>query len=50
MADVFIKILTKPATNRQLAGLMQELGGWGVISMQYVDDTMLFLEKILVLL
>jgi hypothetical protein len=37
--------LSKAAANRQLAGLMQELGGGGVISMQYVDDTLLFIEN-----
>jgi hypothetical protein len=26
MADVFTKVLSKAAVNRQLAGLMQELG------------------------
>jgi hypothetical protein len=45
MADVFTKILSKAVVNRQLAGLLQELGGGGIISMQYADDTLLFLEN-----
>jgi hypothetical protein len=44
MADVFTKVLTKAAGSRQIAGLMQELGG-GIFSMQYADDTLLFLEN-----
>jgi hypothetical protein len=44
MADVFTKILSK-AANRQLAGLLQELGGGGIINMQYADDTLLFIEN-----
>jgi hypothetical protein len=43
MVDVFTKVLSKAVVNRQIAGLMQELGG-GIISMQYVDD-LLFLEN-----
>jgi hypothetical protein len=45
MADVFTKILSKAVVNRQLDGLLQELGGGGIISMQYADDTLLFLEN-----
>jgi hypothetical protein len=42
---VFTKILTKAVANRQLAGLMQEIGDGVVLSMQYADDTLLFLEN-----
>jgi hypothetical protein len=34
MADVFTKMVVKAAANRQLAGLMQETGNGGVISIQ----------------
>ncbi|KAK1649992.1 hypothetical protein QYE76_067797 [Lolium multiflorum] len=44
MADVFTKVLCKAAGDSQIAGLMQNLGG-GIISMQYADDTLLFLEN-----
>jgi hypothetical protein len=45
MADVFTKVLFKAAGDRQIAGLMQELGGGEIINMQYADDTLLFLEN-----
>jgi hypothetical protein len=45
MADVFTKILSKAAADRQFVGLQQELGGGGIISMQHADDTLLFLEN-----
>jgi hypothetical protein len=45
MADVFTKILYKATCGGQIAGLMQELEREGIISMQYADDTLLFLEN-----
>jgi hypothetical protein len=45
MADVFTKILSKAACGGQIAGLMQELGRGGIISMQYANDTLLFLQN-----
>jgi hypothetical protein len=45
MADVFTRILMRAANNGQIKGLLQSLNGTGVISLQYADDTLLFLEN-----
>jgi hypothetical protein len=44
VADVFTKILMKAAGNGYLSGLMTSLHPEGVISLQYADDTLLFLS------
>jgi hypothetical protein len=44
VADVFTKMLMKAARNGYLSGLMTSLHPEGVISLQYVDDTLLFLS------
>jgi hypothetical protein len=38
-------VLMKDAASRQIAGLVQTMNTSRVISMQYVDDTLLFLER-----
>lgn len=38
-------MLVKAAKNNLLAGMMREVSPHGIISMQYVDDTFLFLEN-----
>jgi hypothetical protein len=45
VADVFTRMLIKAAGNNQLAGLLSSFCSSGVIRMQYVDDTLIFLEK-----
>jgi hypothetical protein len=45
VADVFTRILMRAAGNGQIKGLLQSLNGTGVVSLQYADDTLLFLEN-----
>jgi hypothetical protein len=45
IADVFTKILYKAARNNLISGLLPSVVPGGVISLQYADDTILFLEK-----
>jgi hypothetical protein len=45
MADVFTRILMRAAGNGQIKGLLQSLNETGVVSLQYADDTLLFLEN-----
>jgi hypothetical protein len=45
MADVFTRILMRAADNGQIKCLLQSLNGTGVVSLQYADDTLLFLEN-----
>jgi hypothetical protein len=45
VADVFTKMLMRASVNNQITGLMHGMVSTGVISMQYVDDTLLFLRK-----
>jgi hypothetical protein len=45
MADVFTRMLLKAATRGHISGLMQSMTHTGVISMQYADDTLLFLKN-----
>jgi hypothetical protein len=44
VADVFTKMLMRASVNK-ITGLMHGMVSTGVISMQYVDDTLLFLRK-----
>lgn len=45
VADVFSRMLVKAARNHQISGLLKSFCPSGIISMQYADDTLLFLEK-----
>jgi hypothetical protein len=45
MADVFTRMLLKAATHGHISGLVQSMTHTGVISMQYADDTLLFLKN-----
>jgi hypothetical protein len=45
VADVFSKILFKAATNHLICGLLPQAIPGGVISLQYADDTIIFLQK-----
>jgi hypothetical protein len=44
-ADVFTRMLMRTASYWQITGLLQGMNATSVISMQYVDDTLLFLEN-----
>jgi hypothetical protein len=45
VADVFTRMLLKAATHGHITGLMQTMTSTWVISMQYADDTLLFLKN-----
>lgn len=45
VADVFTKMLQKAAGQNLIAGLLPHIIPGGVISLQYADDTILFLES-----
>lgn len=45
VADVFTKILTKAATNNLISGMFPAAQTGGVVSLQYADDTLLFLDN-----
>jgi hypothetical protein len=45
MADVFTRMLIKAANHDHISGLMQSMTNAGVISLQYVYDTLLFLKN-----
>ena len=45
VADVFTKMLCKAASNGMIRGFLPQIIHGGVISLQYVDDTILFLEN-----
>ena len=45
VADVFTKCLMKAARNGQITRLLHGFEHSGVISMQYADDTLLFLQN-----
>jgi hypothetical protein len=44
VADVFTRMLIKAANNKHISGLFRSFCPSGIISMQYADDTLLFLE------
>jgi hypothetical protein len=44
VVDVFSRMLVKAAANVDITGLMGTLYSEGIISLQYADDTLLFLE------
>jgi hypothetical protein len=44
VVDMFTRMLMKAAGNGYITGLMSTLHPEGVVSLQYVDDTLLFLE------
>ena len=45
VADVFSRMLNKAAKNNMLTGMMSNIFPQGIISLQYADDTLLFLEN-----
>ena len=45
VADVFTRMLVKSADHGLITGLMSEAFPGGIISLQYADDTLLFLEN-----
>jgi hypothetical protein len=45
VADVFTRMLIKVAHNNLILGMFRSFCPSGIISMQYVDDTLLFLEN-----
>jgi hypothetical protein len=45
VADVFTKMLIKAAMHNQITGLMHGMIPTGIVSMQYADDTLLFLKN-----
>ena len=45
VADVFTRILVKAADNNYISGIFAPNTHAGVISMQYADDTLLFLDN-----
>jgi hypothetical protein len=44
VVDVFTRILSKVATKGYLQGFMQSVCPEGITSLQYADDTLLFLK------
>jgi hypothetical protein len=45
IADVFSKMLIKAANGGLISGLLTRFTAGGIISLQYADDTLLFLEN-----
>lgn len=45
VVDVFTKMLSKAAQNNLVSGLLANLRPRGIISLQYADDTLIFLEN-----
>jgi hypothetical protein len=45
LADVFTKMLIKAARHNMISGLLSNMRPGGVFSMQYADDTLLFLQN-----
>uniref|UniRef100_A0A8I6WK33 Reverse transcriptase domain-containing protein n=1 Tax=Hordeum vulgare subsp. vulgare TaxID=112509 RepID=A0A8I6WK33_HORVV len=45
VADVFSKMLTKATRHRLISGLLTNVIPGGIISLQYADDTLLFIEN-----
>jgi hypothetical protein len=45
VADVFTKMLIKAALHNQITRLMHSMIPTGIVSMQYADDTLLFLRN-----
>jgi len=44
VADIFTRMLMKAARINLVSGLLPRVAEGGIISLQYVDDTLLFLE------
>jgi len=44
VADIFTRMLIKAARNNLVSGLMPQVIEGGIVSLQYADDTLLFLE------
>jgi hypothetical protein len=45
VADVFSRMLMRAARVNLISGLLPQIEPGGIISLQYVDDTLLFLEN-----
>jgi hypothetical protein len=45
VADVFTRMLIKTARNGQVSGLLNSFCTCGIISMQYADDILLFMDN-----
>ena len=45
VADVFTRMLIKAASQDLISGLLTDIFPGGIISLQYADDTLLFLQK-----
>ena len=45
VADVFTRMFMKAARERLITGLLPEVRDGGIISLQYADDTLLFLDN-----
>jgi hypothetical protein len=45
LSDVFTRVLIKAASRNLISGMFRSFCPSGIISMQYADDTLLFLEK-----
>ena len=45
VADIFTRMLIKAARSNLVSGLMPQVIEGGIISLQYADDTLLFLEN-----
>ena len=44
VADIFTRMLIKAASNNLISSLLPQVIAGGVVSLQYADDTLLFLE------
>jgi len=45
VADVFTRMLLKAASHGLISGLLTDLFQGGIISLQYADDTLIFLQN-----
>jgi hypothetical protein len=45
VADVFTRMLIKTADRQLISGMFRSFSPTGIVSMQYADDTLLFLDK-----
>jgi hypothetical protein len=44
VADIFTRMLSKAARHNLISGLLQNMIEGGIVSLQYAEDTLLFLE------
>jgi len=45
VADIFTRMLIKAARHNLISGLLPRVIEGGIVSLQYADDTLLFLEE-----